>query len=309
MARYTTIKNDSKLYNLGAWRRVIALPVKTDCSPTRKDWLLTECNEQWNCTKKKFDLPYYLPFESGDIIMLQTLFNDGYNINPKNPSDTDLIDISFLDEGGDVVDGLTISNICKVMVGWNGEQSYQVISIDTAQLPNDLRCFTVMIKAIKAVRDGYGNVTSTSVSDQVCTEHFRIVECDTTIKVRSLYDRYDCFGNWYGAPITYAGDYLIYNNTLRYDGFIRDSGMQVTKEADGDNITSITTRKTFDLTLRNPIPPYLKNTLYGQHFSGLVLLVDGIEYKVTEAQTEAFGNMFKVQQEVWQECSSGKMCN
>lgn len=309
MARFKTIKNDTKMYNIGAWRRVIDLPVKTDCSPTHKDWILTDCNQQWNCTKKKFDLPYYLPFAPGDVIMLQTLFNDHYNINPKSPTSTSLVDISFLDEHGDVITGLTINDVCDVMVGWNGDVSYQLIRIDTAELPEGIRCFTVMIKAIKAIRNESNVIIDTEVSDQVCTQHFRVVDCDTTIRVRSLYDRYDCFGNWYGAPITYAGDYMLYDNALRYDGFIRDSGMQVTKEVDGDNITSITTRKTFDLTLRMPIPPYLKNTLYGQHFGGLVLLVDNVEYKIHEAQTEQFGNMFRVQQEVWQECSSGKMCN
>lgn len=301
MARYTTVYSSYECTYLQDFNRSVTLPVKEDCEPTQKDWILNDCDRVWCESKKSYDSAFTMVYVSGDKIQFQFRFADEYNDNPENPADGwgSFVTASLnCSTGSDLND---YSDFATGMVGWDGYYSYQILEVDTSLI--ECTCWSLTVTCYKKIEG------SDVVAQTICTEQFGLKKCDSVVKVQGIYTNYDCFGNWYGAPYPgYVGTKLIYNNALKFDGFLRDSGYSIKKELFLDSAKSVTTRKIWTLTLRQPVPAYVKNTLYGQLLAGEKLLIDDKEYLLESVQAEPFLNMFKVQVEVWQECEITKTC-
>ena len=302
MARYTTVYSSYECTDLQDFNRSVTLPIKEDCEPTQKDWILNDCDRVWCESKKSYDPAFTMVYEAGDKIQFQFRFVDEYNDDPTNPVDGwgAFIKATLNCSVGD--DFTTLSDFATGMVGWDGNYSYQILEVDTALFAR-CKCWSLTVTSYKKA-EGLD-----VVSQEICTEQFGASKCDSVVKVQGVYTNYDCFGNWYGQPYPgYVGTKLIYNNTLKFDGFLRDSGYSIKKELFIDRAKSVTTRKIWTLTFRNPVPAYVKNTRYGQLLAGEKLLIDDKEYLLESVQAEPFLNMFKVQVEVWQECEMNKTC-
>ena len=85
MARYLLATNPGECTDLNDFNRSVDLPIKRDCSPTKTDWILQDCENVWCESKKSSDPEFTMSYEDGDIIHFQFQFDDEYNEDPENP--------------------------------------------------------------------------------------------------------------------------------------------------------------------------------------------------------------------------------
>lgn len=305
MARYLLATNPGECTDLNDFNRSVDLPIKRDCSPTKTDWILQDCENVWCESKKSSDPEFTMSYEDGDIIHFQFQFDDEYNEDPENPISGwgSFVTARMICSGGSIALN-EWDDFATGMVGWNGTNSYQILAVDTSLITREeCKCWSIEVKSWKTTDEG------DVVSQTICTERFGLKRCDDLVKVEGIYSEFDCFGNWYGQPEpVYLGSLIQYSNALKWDGFLRDSGYTVKKELYINKTKTVTSRQIWTLTVRVPIPPFAKNTLYGQLLAGEKLLIDDEEYYIESVEAEKFGNMFRVQVEVWRECELNKTC-
>lgn len=213
---------DTVVRNSYARSVVFCLP-KINCRP---DGTGIFTDESYNCNKCNSEPKAYMPWIQGDVIYFQTNFADAHHADIENPTDpfapTSSISssTSYRAElqypGGS---SLILAEFSTgALVGWNGENSYQIVKVDTSlSLFDNLDCWELKVSSLDA--DG-------NEADYMTTQTFRKVICEgDTVWIKSSYKTFDCFGNYYGEPVAYAGDLILFNNGMRFNGIVVEVGI------------------------------------------------------------------------------------
>jgi len=213
---------DPTYRNLYARSGTFCVP-KINCRP---DGTGIFTDESWNCVRCMAEPRAYMPWVPGDVFYLQSNFSDFHHEDPENitdgfsPDGLNLSNYSFKAElcypGG--TEEILANFAVEYMTAWNGTNNYQIVAVDTGlALFNSLDCWELKI----SVLDDSGNII-----DFMSTQTFKKAICpEDTVLIKSSYSTFDCLDNYYGEPVTYADDLIIYDNTLRFWGLVANIGI------------------------------------------------------------------------------------
>lgn len=213
------------------------IPIKRECPTLAPPFILNE-NDSWNCNLCGADKPFFIPFQTGDVMPLQTNFADGYNSNPGiinyGIKDSIALDwyvmIELQDESGVTISSDADFFCSEYWVAFSEIYgSAQTWFLNTALLPVNLDCFRLKITYYY-----FDQVTLTKEIERVIfTEYYRkIKDCETYSAIHSVYSTTDCYNNVY---ITFT-NFLGTSNTAFYS-FVRLEGEH---EMIGDNVNVVT---------------------------------------------------------------------
>lgn len=237
--------------------------------------LLSECGQSFNCTRCEGEGVYFMPYKDGDVLYFQTQFADMFNENQEEPvSGWGEMIVPYLcdaETGAVIATGQNV--IGGGMVGWDGECSYQILRVNTSQIPVD--CWNIQIRAF----DCDGNETCC-----LETQHFaKIQDCDApTLVLESEHFDKDCEGNFYGEPVENVGGAFRYKNTIRIKGQVMCVGGSLSKSLYEERQTSITTTDTYQIIPYGLVPPYLE-----KYLRKIVLAGDNIK------MTDDYGKVYR----------------
>ena len=294
--------------NLSASTFTFCLPIRQECDTTPTDGLLTECNLKWNCTYCQADRPYFTPYVLGDVIQIQTLFFDDFNADRQNPTDGfgSWIIATFcgLNEDGTTVETTALPSFSsRNMVAWGCGKSYQIIEIDTSLFP-DVCKWSLKFE----VMNGSG------IQEELCTNEFEKIDdalCADTVTVQGKHVGTDCWGFCYEVPDAFQGDLILYNNQIRFKGYIKNTGGTFQKNTTGSRVSSTTLQDIYTFQLGEKIPAYAKNILLKQLLTADLICVDGEDYELdnfTVSNQIEKGTMFLFGVELYTECENKKNC-
>jgi hypothetical protein len=239
-----------------------------DCS---SDSYLNGCPPGWNDTLCGNDEAYCQPFERGDMLCHQFRFNmlrytalEFYyvncqaTINPEQPLNAAWYTYQQASLG-------------------RGQGYVQNICIDTSLLPEDLKCFYIVVKVTGCEEPPEPGVECRDpvVLGSYCTEQYCEVRCNQkTITLQGTYTNRDCFGNYYGLlPGNVAN---IYQPQFRIPGEIYADGYSYEETIVGDLRTAMDLREKY-VVLIGKIPPYVAQQI-AQAIGGQRRYIDGVEY-------------------------------
>lgn len=197
------------------------LPLKIQCVDTDDDGFLQDCDKKYCDIRCDWEAEGSIPFVRGDKIMFQLQFRDKVNTDPKNPTLGwgDWVEFALYnaETGNIITQNLGHAAISRYYVCHNGQNSYQVIEIDTDAV--GIPCaWSMKFTAY----DGTGG--EALEIDSRCTHTFKEVdECMETILITGNYTQFDCLGNYYGTPDCENGQQsgatvFKYVNTTRIEG-------------------------------------------------------------------------------------------
>lgn len=249
-----------------------------DCDKTDGTLLLTDCDETYMCNRCQTDPVYYMPWVPGMTFMLQTQFVNTVDTEPETPSagfgsyvTAELLDFQF-----NVVESDFTQISSRYLAGWNGDNSYQVIEIDTS-LPafDGLNCFIIRINA----RDSFGTVYKS-----LCTHHFeKLRPCDTAIRIEGLYANFDCFRNYYALPdvgSSVGSARFKYSNGLYFRANVKDHDDSFEKTIISNRVVSVEQISSYRLVFHNLLPAYAMRILTRQLLPAARTFADGEEYSI-----------------------------
>ena len=228
----------------------VCLPPFEDCDQTPTDSLLVECDRKWNCNLCDSDDEYHIPFKSGDLIQIQTIFTDLYSDDRAQPEDDSWITVELYGPSGLLTNDKTLF-LSRWLFGYNGTNNYQIWEIDTSKILTT--CFSLKF----ITQDGL----------ELCTEDFIQVDerCDEeTILIRGMHEDFDCNNFYYGAPDNYYssdGSSFTYDNTIRMYAAMYARPSTLEKKLFAQKQISATVQEVWALMLNRPIPPYMDRLL------------------------------------------------
>ena len=283
------------------------LPLKEICNPTPTDGILSLCSETYNCTRnRQLEDAYFHPYESGDLIQIQTQFFDFFNPDRTIPVSGwgSFVTAQLFDNNSNLLSTNIDDFASMYYVAWNGSNSFQVIKVDTS-LPifANNPCWSIRFRSFD---DGLIQV------EEYCSQDFGLAhECKDLITIKGEFDSFDCLGNDYRLPLTSVGTAFKYDNTLKYYAVLRDEGGSVTKTVVKDTRTAIQAVHTSVIRLMRLIPSWVKNTLLKQHIGAQIFYVDGVEYLKDSWQIEnenTKNNLFYFDIEIQRVCETDATC-
>jgi len=223
------------------------LPEKIICYEQNTDGLIAECDMLHNCIKCQSDSEYYIPFYSGDKIMLQLQLTDVTNSDKKNPTSGfgTAFTVKLIGSNGTITDMALF--LSRKTVSYGCKKSFQTLEIDTSLF--DDQCFKLEI--------------SNGV-DTYCSQEFsRILSCINTLTLESLIEGKDCLGNCYERPTAWVGDQFNYSNKIRIKASLINAGISMSIEGKKKVI-----RTNKIVRLGEKIPQFMLNYLVKSIFSG-----------------------------------------
>ncbi len=232
--------------------KTFCLPEKTLCDHTIVDGLFTDCGSQWNCNKLcHLDHDYFTLLPKDGKMMLQFNFN-----TPKNPTQGwgSVINIEMYDNNNALISSDHTTFASRWMVGHSGKYGFQNIEIDGSKISND--CFYFKIT--------FGDI-------EICTHHFKNVECDNVVEIESYHKDYDCWNNYY-KPSSFGfvgSDNFAYSNKVYLSGSYKYYGTTITNS----EVTQIVRFYPSEL-----IAPYMVKYLSHKILNAKYAIIEGNEY-------------------------------
>lgn len=308
MTKHKTIGSTTACTNIQSFNRSVCLETRIDCTPT-KDPLLNDCENTYCATRNRIaEKPYFVPYIVGVKIQFEFKLDDNYNSDPMNPEFGwgSFMTGIYYNHDGSIISADWSKYASRKMVAWSGLESYQIIEIDTQLLANDgYYCFS--FKAQSRTSDEGNAVVQVS-----CTEEFGSVGCDDgSVTIEGIYNKYDCFGNYYGVPVSYVGDKMQYSNKLTLPGWLRNSNYEVSVDYnDSFAADKVTNQPIWLLVVNQVFPAFMKDEIFGKLLGSGEFLIDGVEYLADKRSPIIVGWMFKCEQEVYLKCVTGlNNCN
>lgn len=293
----------------GFFTQQFCLPDVEICDETPTDGIVSACDDTWNCNICDGEKVYFNPYVRGDKIQIQTMFLDYYNPDKTDPASgwgtpaTSYMAAVIYDNEGNSQSFNLSEFASRTMVAWNGTNSYQIIEIDTSlALFETLKCWTLEIRAYD---------DANYVVQSVCTQHFAERPCDRTVLIKGTFRKFDCDSRYYGTPVAYNGDLILYDNTFRYPAELVDTGARVSKTVVGSARTFVEHVKLWRLSFRALVPPYVKNTLSKQHLGAARLYIGGHEYTADNFRFQNENDqsrMFYIEVDVEEVCEVSDSC-
>lgn len=261
-------------------------PDRVECLPTPLTGRLVDCSMKWNCiyAQCQVDRRYDIPFVKGDKIQIQTLEYVGSPNNVIPYDDIFTIEPCTHDGTPFAVEGLKMS-------AWKDSKPYQIIELDTTNFPD---CWSLRFL------DSNGD-------ELFCTQEFKIANCKETVLIQSKRTSRDCFGYCYGNPDVFNGDEIVYNNSLRYFGFLKNTSFSDSFERLESNglINSEAIQDVFNLKFPGKMPLFAKNILKDQLLTGGEICVNNRDFFIdgfTATNELETGTMWSFAVEVYELC-------
>lgn len=282
-----------------------------DCSPliATNGLVLCDCNDSWNCKLCLNDVPFWIPFESGDTIDFQFHQDNQIKEPPCEfgwlPSDlVGLADTAFAT--------FQIRSCCDDQALEITEEMFPIIApnhyvgnyilTDYAgnQSTNPIQMIRFNLSAIQTYMVGAGldpcfyfifNFSNTAycipfteTTNEFCSEPFKMVPCsngEKTQLIESVFPRTDCFNFYYGTNFT-AGDGIPfqYSNKIRVPGSFERTNFTITKETIGATLRTTAAQYCENWLLRTMNLPETYVKLLVNIFTGRDVYVNGTEYQV-----------------------------
>lgn len=270
--------------NTNSHSQEFKLPLIVNCN-NLVGTLLKNCSEQWNNNLGDCDKCFYIPFENTDKYQIQTTFFDNYNTDPESPVNGwgSFIKAEIYDCSDALISDDYTTFSSRAMVAHNGSNAYQILEIDLSLVPDS---FYIKFQAFDS-----GN----NVVQETCTQHFAKVICkEKTVLIRSEYTNFDNAGNYYGSPLNPVGDVILFDNSLRVHGFIREPEITLETTTFNRRVRKVETTRTETGVLTCLIPPYMNHYLIETLLSGENTYFDGNQKLVSETSIALtdFNNMF-----------------
>lgn len=240
----------------------------------RKSYQIIELDTSYTLFRQAYC--FQLKFIVGD----KFVYNDVAVINTKRSAlngswtqitlDEDIAHLFVVGQEYTIVEG-DIAYVCKVR--------------DNSQFPNQIDVsgidFALSYTEILLNLTYYENVT-----EEICTEEFGFVnDCDVdkTLTIRGDFERYDCFGNYYGKPVGWHGTGSFkYDNTIRYWADMRNTSGNLNKETFAAKTRRVVTENIWTFTLaETPIPPFAHRMLMDMYLAAPTTYIGGKPYQVT----------------------------
>lgn len=275
---------------------------RVDCRPD-PDGIF---GDDWNCAKCQADPKAFMPFIQGDVIDFQTNFADYHHADETTPTDpfAPTVAVSAATSYRAIIHYAatqedTLADFASAsIVAWNGERSYQIVRVDTSNtLFDSIDCWQIEIQAL----DPTGAIVVDSVRSQLFQKDDSCT--DLTVQVVSSYSRYDCFRNYYGDPVAYAGDLFTFSNRLRFWGIVVATGIASSASFEFSGSTDEASRRLFRYNTTRWYPPYQRNLLQA--------LIDPPSFRIGGEQYRrpaysAEGGLFKISLE--EVCTNSNIC-
>lgn len=267
----------------------LCLPEVIKCYVQDTTGLITLCDKVYNCNRCQSDGEYYVPFMTGDKIMLQTQIKDTTN-DKQNPS-LDTYTVCMIGSGTKIDVNTFLS---KSMVAYGCKKSFQIWEIDTSLFTDD--CFKLEF--------------STS-EETYCSQEFRREKCANTVLVSSDRSGSDCLGNCYDTPSSYDGDLIEYTNALRVHGIVLRTGTETSY-----NGKRVVIRDKYSLKLTKPIAEfmlnYLTKSIFGtdlkDEYSEVYINGELYYFEGLNVTNKIYSNMFLIEFEIFKECKTTFSC-
>lgn len=282
-----------------------------DCSSLGVDNGLILCSPQdsWNCNLCANDVPFWIPFETGDTFDFQFQQPMKGNFNCENgwlPTDllspTEAAFASFeirtccSDTPLEITEEMFSVIADKQFVGvyettdYLGnvtEQPIQMIRFDLTAIATYLvaegfdPCFYFLFNF--SADDGC--LPDVETFSSFVSEPFRMIPCSEgkTHMVESIYPQFDCFGAYYGTNFQLTGGNgraFPYSNKIRVPSSFERTNFTITKETIGATLKTTSAQYCETWLMRTANVPevytkYLVNLLTGRD-----VYVDGVEYQI-----------------------------
>lgn len=263
----------------------ICLPLRVDCDPVPLDLLITDCESRWNCSLKQTDRAYFVPYNVGDKIHLQTLFYDDFNPDHENPitgwdnAGTGFMQAELLDLNGNVISSTLSEFADRWFVAWNGERNYQIVELNTQTIETNfpaLTCWNIRLTARNSL----------AVTTQLCSQDFAKNVCHPTVLVKGEYDSNDCLEQYYGDPVASVGTSFKFDNSLRYWAHIRELPSSSQKTIYSSRTVRVELDDNFQFVPKQILPPFMTRMLTKVHLSAKEVYLNGEEYRIDNVSAE-----------------------
>lgn len=244
-------------------RLTTCLEVRRDCADIGDETSLVLEANLWNDSRCRLDSCYFIPYAEGELIYIQTRFNDPGRENPTALP----IDFALINSDGVTVETDEGAIFQESMYAWNGRNSYQVFQINPSIFSSSATCWRISFT--------YEGLTFT-------TQFYQMAQsCKGTVLVKGHYPRFDCLGNYYGEPVAYSGPKLFYDNSMRFYLDIQDAGATVDKNTIGSRPkpTAVTVVNNWTARTAEFIPPPIKRELVEKLLAGEKVYFDGQEFE------------------------------
>lgn len=264
------------------------LPMRISCNRQPIGGRIVLCGDEWNCQDKcQSDRQYFIPYQQGDKVQLQTLFYAGSQSSPAPYDSFITATICYADGTNNTVP------ISRKMSAWCDGKPFQIIEIDTTNLST---CWQV-----KLTYDG----------QDYCSQWYGLEDdCRSTIIIKS--EGPDCFDYCYDKEV-FVGDDIVYDNSMRVYGYIKYASTQITKERNditGNVIRSIS-KDNFEVGTTGKMPPFMAQ-IFKQWMNSDEVIINGETYESDDVtlQNELTTRMQRYTFEVAKSCevSTANLC-
>ena len=270
--------------------------------------ILCDCGDSWNCNLCPSDVPFWIPFETGDRFDFQFQQPNELNVGCESgwlPSDlvgpTDTAFATFEIRGCCDDQALEITEEMFAVIApnhYNGFFNSTDYAGNVSTHPIQMIQFNLTAIATYMAGAGldscfYFLFTFTGTRECLplaettatfCSEPFKMVPCSNGAKthlVESFYPKQDCFGTYYGTDFTPGnGTPFQYSNQIRVPSSFERTNFTITKETIGATLKTTAAQYCESWLMRTANLPetfvrYLVNILTGRD-----VYVDGVEYQI-----------------------------
>lgn len=274
----------------------------------------------WNSSHCPTDRDYCNPFFPGDVIYLQRKIGAGRTEGSYNYVFPKVINTSTGEPVPNPDDFLTVE------FGADAKSNrYVNLIIDTANLPEEVTCFYITLKAFSCTLRGdkliaFNSCVEDLVSagkteaeaQEICLENYcepitafsepycKINDCINTIVLEGQYPRVDCDGNYYG-PFT-SGDPNSFKLILRTYGEVFRSQFDISETLINNSRRKTKLVDSYQLVTKL-VPEYVAR-IVAVIFAAQYTFVDGIQYEktlVVPKNTER-GKMWQITSTITRTC-------
>lgn len=268
--------------------------------------ILCDPEDSWNCHLCPNDLPYFSPVMIGDPFMFQ--FQQWDPINGQSGSINPNTGTWGQNAGwGTMVQGYVYDCCTDALIGanvldfsiddfvgvyatklYNGTEEYRNIQ----QIKLDLQLIYNAGIALNPNWDGCFYIkffffdSNNNPITELTTEPYKFLECnpEDTILLEGVNSKKDCFGFFYGDPVSNPNQWLgigtpfQYRNVYRVKGSFELVSFEIEKEFVGNRETTVTSSLSEIWQLRTSRVPSRVARLISSLLSSTIVYVDGIDY-------------------------------
>jgi hypothetical protein len=282
--------NWSDAHQEAAWEK-FCIPGRTVCDPNPDDGVITKCDQRWNENFCQNDREYTMAFRRGDKLHFQTKFRDFWNPDPEVPSGgyNDWIIVRLIKNGTNETLSEDVADFAsRYWVGWNGQESIQVLEVDT-QLPifDDVECWHLEFESRRIETKGEEEEETEIIviDSEACSEDFCDCDtCDVQPLFRAIHGQgYDGHGYYYGPVTNFVGNaFFLYNPAWRFPMEYLQIGGRVTRETSPTAVVDHDVSEVWHVGTITAVPPFVFNMVLKGILTALQVKINGKRFQIAD---------------------------